>query len=130
MSAIFEVHDRVEYVADGPLAYLRGVHGSIHAVHTLDSGAVVADVLFDGHTALWAIPTKHLAHLAEAVAATPELRSFGFNLVTIAPDGTHGGPRLRLPVTREEAEAEHADLAPYMTDGYTTVLVELREVAR
>lgn len=67
MSATFEIHDRVEYVADGPQAHLRGVHGSVHAVHTLDSGATVADVMFDGHTALWAIPTKHLAPLAEAV---------------------------------------------------------------
>lgn len=69
MNAAFEVHDRVEYIATGPQGYLRGVHGSVHAVHTLDSGATVADVLFDGHTALWSIPPKHLAHLAEAVPA-------------------------------------------------------------
>lgn len=57
-------------------------------------------------------------------------RTFGYNLVTIDPQGNHSGPRLDGTVTREEAQAELADLAPFMVDGYTTVLVELREVTR
>jgi len=57
-------------------------------------------------------------------------RTFGYNVVTIDPQGDHSGPRLDGTVTREEAMAELAELAPYMVDGYTTVLVELREVTR
>jgi hypothetical protein len=55
-------------------------------------------------------------------------RTFGYNVVTVAPDGTHGGTRLDGAVTRERAQAEIDELAPFMIDGYTTVLVELREV--
>lgn len=57
-------------------------------------------------------------------------RTFGYNLVTIDPQGNHSGPRLDGTVTREEALAELDELAPFMVDGYTSVLVELREVTR
>lgn len=57
-------------------------------------------------------------------------RVLGFNVVTIDPEGNHNGPRLDGAVTRERALAYLDELAPFMTDGYTTVLVELREVAR
>lgn len=71
---------------------------------------------------------RHTVELLAPVDDQP--RTFGYNLVTIAPDGSHNGPRLQSAVTREEAEAELAELAPHMIDGYTTVLVELWEVAR
>jgi hypothetical protein len=61
--------------------------------------------------------------------ATP-VRVFGFNVVTIDPQGNHGGPRLDGVVSRQRAEDELDELEPFMTGGYKSVLVELREVTR
>lgn len=59
--------------------------------------------------------------------ATPT-RVFGFNVVTISPQGVPGGPRLDGVVSRERAQDELDELEPFMCDGWTTVMVELREV--
>lgn len=55
----------VVYAVDGPTAYLRGVHGKVLVTYPAGRfGDTVADVVFKGHTATWAIPVKHLAPLA------------------------------------------------------------------
>jgi hypothetical protein len=59
--------------------------------------------------------------------ATPA-RILGFNVVTIDPEGNPGAARLDGVVSRQRAQDELDELAPFMTDGYTTVMVELREV--
>jgi hypothetical protein len=59
--------------------------------------------------------------------ATPT-RVFGFNVVMIDPEGNHLGPRLDGVVSRQRAQDELDELEPFMTDGWTTVMVELREV--
>lgn len=55
-------------------------------------------------------------------------RVFGFNVVTISPQGIPGGPRLDGVVSRQRAQDELDELEPFMVDGWTTVMVELREV--
>jgi hypothetical protein len=59
--------------------------------------------------------------------ATP-VRVFGFNVVTISPQGIPGGPRLDGVVSRQRAQDELDELEPFMVDGWKTVMVELREV--
>ena len=61
-------------------------------------------------------------------APTNPVRVFGFNVVTIDPEGNHGGPRLDGVVSRQRALDEIDELASFMTDGYSTVMVEMREV--
>lgn len=68
---------------------------------------------------------------AEAIApASVPVRVFGFNVITIDPEGNHGGPRLDGVVSRKRAEDELDELEPFMTGGYRSVLVEMREVTR
>jgi hypothetical protein len=55
-------------------------------------------------------------------------RVFGFNVVTISPQGIPGGPRLDGVVSRQRAQDELDELEPFMVDGWKTVMVELREV--